>query len=414
MLNIGRYGCKAHSIDGYRAMVFGGWGDEVGAADTSAEILDTTNGQWKLAAPMPAGFAPGANPWTAKLKDGYFLVAGGFNVMKTGNLQSYIYSVSRDAWIRTGDFPVGSTIGSNFSQTDAIVLDDGRVLAAGGLTYGVGESTASVVFTPNYANLAANMAGEAVGTWDFTRDSRGQITRLSGPTEHHKLVKLKDGRVLLVVGYDHRFANQKWGWVYRDTPGVQAELFDPRKGTWAPLPNMPAIPGEDDQHNGVKGVRQQAAAALLSDGRVLISGGMSQPANSRGQPLLKQGYYERSSTILFDPVRFDAGAYPWSITGPMHVARESHAMGNLPGSAGVLAVWGWTYSEWTATAEVYDPAQGAWHFVTGLPALQDTDLAISLPNGCSAMMPGGRMLIIGGAWDAELELTSRHTYSYRP
>ena len=411
-LNIGRFGCKAHSIDGQRAVVFAGLGDESGPADSSAEIVDLTSGEWTVTAPMPAGFLPGANPWTAKLTDG-FLVAGGFNAVRTGSRESYIYSVSRDAWIRTGDLPVGATVGSNFGQVDAILLDDGRVLTAGGLAPGVLETNVSLVFTPNYANLSLGLSGAAVGTWDFTRDLDGRVTRLSGPTEHHKLIKLSDGRVLLIGGYDRRFLSNRWGAVYRDTPGVQAELFNPANGTWTALPNLPAITGEDDRHGGVHGVRQMAAIALLDDGRVLVSGGFSQPTNSKGQPLLKEGFYERASAILFDPALYDSGAYPWVITNPMRVARDSHVMARLPGSGGVIAVSGWTYEAWTASAEVYG-ANGTWRDVAGLPSIPGTDRSISLPWGCSAVMPSGDLLIAGGRADAETGNSSRRSYLYRP
>lgn len=411
-LNIGRFGCKAHSIDGQRAVVFAGVGDETGPADSSAEIVDLTSGEWTLTAPMPAGFLPGANPWTAKLAEG-FLVAGGFNAVGTGSLESYVYSVSRDAWIRTGDLPVGATVGSNFGQVDAIQLDDGRILTAGGLAARVFVTSASLVFTPNYANLSLGLSGAAAGTWDFTRDLDGRVTRLSGPTEHHRLIKLRDGRVLLIGGYDQRFLSNRWGAVYRDTPGVQAELFDPANGTWTPLPNLPAITGEDDRHGGVKGVRQMAAVALLDDGRVLVSGGFSQPTNSKGQPLLREGFYVRASAILFDPALYDRGAYPWVITNPMRVARDSHVMARLPGLGGVIAVSGWTYEAWTASAEVYGPT-GTWRNVAGLPSIPGTDQSISRPFGCSVVMPSGDLLIAGGQADAETGNTSRRSYLYRP
>jgi hypothetical protein len=411
-LNIGRFGCKAQSIDGQRAIVFAGQGDSPGPADSTAEIFNRTTGEWTLTAPMPAGFSPGPNPWTAKLQDG-FLVAGGFNAFRTGSRESYIYSVSRDTWIRTGDLPVGATVGSNFGQTDAIVLDDGRVLTAGGLAAVVGETNASLVFTPNYANLALGASGAAVGTWDFTRDLGGSITRLSGPTEHHKLIKLLDGRVLLIVGYDVRFLSNRFGSVFRDTPGVQAELFDPENGTWTPLPNLPAITGEDDRHNGVKGVRQQAAVALLEDGRVLVSGGFSQPANNKGQPLLKEVLYYRASAILFDPALYDIGAYPWVVTSPMRVARDSHVMARLPGSGGIISASGRTYGSWTASAEVYG-TNGTWRDVAGLPNVPGSDKSITGPLGCSALMPSGDLLIAGGTVDYESGMRSRRSYLYRP
>jgi hypothetical protein len=322
--------------------------------------------------------------------------------------------VSTNSWIQAGDLPEGSPVVSNFSQTDAVVLDDGRVLVATGLAIGVGEARVSVVFTPNYTNLGNGIPGPAAGVWDLTRDGQGNITRPNAASEHHKLIKLKDGRVLLIHGNDRKFDSVKYGSVYRDTHRVQAELFDPLSGIWTALPNLPAIPGEDDRHSGVQGVRQQAAVSLLNDGRVLVSGGMSSPADTRGKPLLKDIYYVRSSAILFDPTRFDAGANPWSITGPMRTTREAHVMGQLPGAAGTIAAWGWTRFEWTATAEIYDPAKGQWKAAASLPAIAGTDLAVSLPWGCSALMPSGELVIIGGAEDAELGGTSRRTYIFRP
>jgi hypothetical protein len=415
-LNIGRFSCKAHSIDGHRAIVLSGQGNEDGPADTSAEILDTDSGEWTLTAPMPVGFAPGEASWTAKLKNGYFLIAGGFNpLVETGDLSSYIYSSSSDSWIRTGDLPVGASLISNYTQADSVVLDDGRVLTASGAAVTAEFTNATTVFTPNYANLSNGMSGAAVGTWDFTRDTQGKVTTLNGASEHHKLIKLLDGRVLLIHGTDHRYVSGKPGTVFRDTWGVQAELFTPATGAWTALPNLPAIQGEDDRHNGVKGVRQQAGVALLSDGRVLVAGGYSQPADARGRPLLKEGFYVRSSSVLFDVAKFDAGANPWSITGSMNVARESHYMYTLQGPGGVIAASGWIgFPAATATVEIYDVTEQKWRVVTGLPTIDGTDVPISRPWGCSAMMPSGQLLIAGGHRDNELGGKSRRAYYYRP
>lgn len=413
-LTIGRIGCKAHDIDDGRAIVIAGWGDEIGPADSSAEILDTLTGQWTPTAPMPEGFAPGAIPWTAKLNDGYYLVTGGFNAfLETGDLRTYIYSVSSDSWIRAGDLPAGSTLVSNLGQANSVVLDDGRVLIASGLALGVGETNASLVFTPNYTNLGAGQSGEAAGTWDFTRNQTGQITSLNAGSEHHNLIKLGDGRVLIIHGNDRRFDFPNRDPVFRDTYGVQAELFDPGSGQWTALPNLPAVPGEDDRHRGTKGVRQLSAVALLDDGRVLVSGGFSQPADKNGKPLLKVGYYIRKSAVLFDAAKFDAGGNPWSITGPMHVERYSHSMSSLPGPRGVLSAWGWSTFDGTATSEIYDVQRQAWTLNAGLPVIEGTDIPISYPSGCSVIMPSGRLILTGGEWDNELGGSSRRTYYYQ-
>jgi hypothetical protein len=334
----------------------------------------------------------------------------------TGDLQSQVYSVASNRWIRVGDMPEGATLVSNLTQINGVVLDDGRVLTASGLAFGVEETNASLLFTPNYANLALGIAGEASGRWDFTRDTSGNVTRANGASEHHKLIKLRDGRVLLIHGNDHLYPNGRFGPLPGDTHGVQAELFDVRTGRWTALPDLPAITGEDDRHNGVKGVRQMAAAALLPDGRVLISGGFSLPVNDRGKPLLKPlPLYARSSAIVFDASQLDGGANPWSVTSPMAVARYAHVFSELPGNAGIISVGGWTApDEWTASVERYDPMTSTWRFMASMPAAPGTDLAISLPFYCDATMPGGELLVAGGAGDFETQLLSRRSYLYRP
>lgn len=413
-LNIGRYGCKAFAIDADRAIVLAGFGDRQGSADSSVELLDVTTGRWTMKASMPPGFVPGAIAWAAKLENEYFLVAGGLNALRTLDFASYVYSASTDRWIRTGDMPSGASLVSNFGQISAVVLNDGRVLVASGLGAPSGaETTASLLFTPDYDGLARGAVGAAAGTWDFTRDRAGRVTRMNGASEHHKLVKLRDGRVLVIHGNDRRYVfgvNE----FYRDTHGVQAELFDPKRGTWTKLPDLPAIPGEDDRHDGTKGVRQLAAASLLPDGRVLVSGGFSSPGDAKGRPVLKSILYVRSSSIVFDPARFDLGLDPWSITGSMAVARHSHSHGLLPGTRGTISVGGFTDDAWTARTEIYDPAAGTWKSGPSMPAAHDRDLPFSQPWGCTAVTPSGGILVAGGVIDVETGFVSRRTYLYRP
>lgn len=402
-LELGRAGCKAHALDGRRAIVVAGWGDTT-EVDASVELYDAATDRWTRGADMPDGFAPGAIPWTAALDDGYVLVVGGFNAfLQTGDLRSFLYDSRGDRWIATGQLPPTATLASNFGQTDMIVLDDGRALAASGLELGVGESRTSMVFVPDYDALEGGLTGEAAGRWQLTGP-------LHGGSEHHKLCALGDGRVLLVHGNDRAFFGTPWGDVYRDTHGVQAELFDPETDTWAIVGDLPAIPGEDD-HDGTRGVRQQATCETLLDGRVLVAGGTTSPADEDGVPVLDEVYRVRRSVVAFDPDRFDAGEDPWSIVGAMRVEREAARIGRLPGGD-VLVVGGWTQSAWTRSAERFDPATDAWHAAGALPGFDD--LAVSLPYACSAMLPGGRMLLTGGAWDLEREETSRRAYVYRP
>jgi hypothetical protein len=411
-LNVGRFGCKAHSIDGQRAIVIAGLGD-AGPAN-SAEILSISAGTWSTSAPMPLGFAPSWASWTAKLNYGYFLVAGGIGSFQAGDLRTFIYAVATDSWIQVGDLPQATTILSNLAQIEGIMLNDGRILIAGGIDIASNTSNASLVFRPSYANLVAGVTGDGAGHWDFTRDSSGNITHLNGASEHHELIKLNDGRALVIHGFDRRYVNGV-NTIYRDTHGVQAELFDPGTGVWSALPNLPAIPGEDDRHTGTKGIRQMAGAVVLADGRVLIAGGFSMPADDKGKPLLPKPYsYNRSSAILFNPQSYDAGAYPWTVTSPMSVARFSHVMSPVPGSTSVVAAGGWANDGGTDSVEIYDSHAKTWHVAASMPAFGNTDHAVSSPQGCSATMSDGSLLTAGGQSDLQTNKTSRRSFLYRP
>ena len=70
------------------------------------------------------------------------------------------------------------------------------------------------------------------------------------------------------------------------TPVAGAELYDPRLGTWTPTAAMSTA-------------RSQHAVTLLSDGRVLVSGGMT------------------ASSILASAEIYNPALGTWSMTGSM-------------------------------------------------------------------------------------------------
>lgn len=114
-------------------------------------------------------------------------------------------------------------------------------------------------------------------------------------------------------------------------------------------------------------------ASLMTDGRVLVTGGCA------GAGCLQ---VQRSSE-LYDPVRNRFGA-----TGSMFEARVSHTATVLPDGR-VLVTGGWTGLAATASTELYDPLTG--RFASG------PDMSVPRMDGTATLLDTGEVLIAGGA-----------------
>jgi hypothetical protein len=121
------------------------------------------------------------------------------------------------------------------------------------------------------------------------------------------------------------------------------------------------------------GARTGAAAVLLGDGRVLMTGGTGVDATGAAGAL--------SGVELF----VNGGGF--GAAAPMHVARSGHAAVRLRDGR-VLVAGGTTADGETASAEIYDPGQNTW---TPVGALADAR------SGHTASLLGdGRVVIAGG------------------
>ena len=118
----------------------------------------------------------------------------------------------------------------------------------------------------------------------------------------HQVVKLLDGRILVVGGYTRDYLDPE-----RETLKM-CEIYDEITGKWSIADSM-------------KAKRSSHSATLLKDGRVLVAGGGISP-----NPL--------ASCEIYDP-----SINKWSVTAPMNIAREHHNAVLLP-SGKVLVIGG--------------------------------------------------------------------------
>ena len=170
---------------------------------------------------------------------------------------------------RTGDFPaVTGDLGERYVDTAAVLLD-GRVLVSGRYESSGRQDTWALVYDP------------VADRWSET-GREPEYRHLATATT------LLDGRVLIIGG---------WG---SDADGAQAlpsvgQLYDPATGVFRPTNGELATP------------RYDHAATLLTDGRVLITGGSSTDTNGTETKIVL-GRDLRSRDRHLHPGGFDEGA----------------------------------------------------------------------------------------------------------
>jgi len=198
-------------------------------------LYNPAAGTWSNTRPAAS---VGYDETSTLLPDGNVLVTGfGF-----GTVAAEVYHPATATWTSTG--PLAAT---HFFAT-ATLLQNGTVLLAGGGT------------------AAAELYDPATNDWTATGP-------LNTARQGAVAALLHDGDVLVAGGVPPGGGNAL----------TSAELYDPAAGTWSYTP-QPMFVG-----------RIGAAATLLPDGRVLVTGGCT--AGCSGQPGL-------SSTEIYNPGQF--------------------------------------------------------------------------------------------------------------
>ena len=286
------------------------WGG-AGHLPRIAEVYDPSVGVWTSV----GRFRQQAFHTSVLLADGAVLIMGGWLEQWNAARVAEIYDPSTVEWFKAG------RMGQLRAEHAAVVLQDGRVLVAGGVG-GAGEKLALA---------SAELFDPQTDTWSPTGSmARGR----SLPTA----TLLADGRVLVLGG--------------RDGEGnalSSAEVYDPSTHTWSIVADMADS-------------RMFHTATLLNDGRVLVTGGGAQRAVMLEfvdvfdpRVGIREGGNILASVEIFDPA---TGS--WSPAADMSEARKAHTATLLPDGR-VLVAGGTTGAgESTASVELYDPVADTW------------------------------------------------------
>jgi WD40 repeat protein len=287
-------GFTATLLQNGQVLVAGGVEAGVNMTVTSgAELYNPATGQWAATGSMTTART---GHTATLLPSGQVLVAGGEGSCVNGSCpilaSAELYNPATGTWT-----PTGSMTTARYGHS-ATLLQNGQVLVAGG------------------PGSSAELYHPATGTWTATGS-------LNFPRYDTPAWLLPNGQVLVVCGIND--------------PGVPqcvAELYTPATGTWA----------QDGQAS--QSAARNFAVALLSTGKVLISGG-------------ENGTYPSKETLTAAAVLFDPATGTSTLTGSMTIPREFHTLTPLPNGQ-VLAAGGETQNNkgtfsTTASAELYTP-----------------------------------------------------------
>jgi GH25 family lysozyme M1 (1,4-beta-N-acetylmuramidase) len=269
-------------------------------------------------------------------------------------------------------FSTGSPMIAARTEHTATLLPNGKVLVAGGTDY-----------TNTLAS--AELYDPITGAWTATGS-------MNTARDFHTATLLPNGKVLVAGGYD------------TNGPSLTtAELYDPAIGTWrytAPpinfhtlhtatlladgrvlialgFPSPPEIYNPTNETWTLAGTpkfaRQDHTATLLPNGKVLVAGGDI-----------------AEETLVPAAELFDPATLTWTTNGAgvLNFPRYVHTATLLPNGE-VLIAGGANFTNYLASAELYNPTNGTWSVVTNMMSSgRGYATATLLPNGTVLVAEG--------------------------
>lgn len=338
-MGAGRQIHTATTLADGRVLVTGGFDNKDGAL-VSAVVYDPTTNAFS---PTNSMAAPRGWHTATRLSDGRVLVAGGGPASWVSGHAPFLASAelfdpTTAAFGGTGAMTIPRT-----GHTSTL-LADGRVLVAGGTD------------ADNHGLASAELYDPTTGTFKPTGSMATART-------FHTATLLADGRVLITGG-------EPAAWSSSGPFTASAEIYDPHTGKFTATGSMTVG-------------RELHAATLLDDGRVLITGGVT-----NGSPAASL-----ASAELYDPT-----TAKFKPTGSMTSAR-AYQTATLLDDGRVLVAGGLedgrAYADnpqFLASAELYDPATGVF---SASGSMVDPRVA----HGAN-LLADGRVLITAGAVDS--------------
>ena len=335
----------------------------------TAEVYDPSSGMF---IPTPGTMVVAASSSKSiLLNNGKVLIAGGFISGGAGTTVAELYDPSTGMFTQTG--PMGNPRSQFFTAT---LLQNGTVLFAGG------------------GNATVTATAEV---YDPTSQQFSPTGSLSLPLEGHSATLLGNGQVLIAGGgstNSYPTAAQLYDPVagaFKPTGGMQERRFNPfatllANGTVAvaggsftePLSSIeiydPAAGTFSSKSTYMNAGRTGNTLTKLADGRFLFVGGLDDNNN----PIL--------NAEIFDPA-----TNKFTLTGALAAGRYWHTA-TLLGDGTVLVVGGLSdYQRTTivSTAEIYNPVSGAFGLAPSNPI-------IARVNQTATMLPNGKVFIAGG------------------
>jgi hypothetical protein len=256
-----------------------------------------------------------------------------------GIAMAELYNPVTGAFSTTGSLNTG-----RYGQT-ATLLNNGRVLIAGGQ-----NSTSGVL-------ASAELYDPVTGTFSVS----GSMSCACG----RQPTLLPNGKVLFAGGFNGTSAVSS------------AELYDPTTGTFSPTGNLNVA-------------RAGASSTLLANGKVLVAGGVFYT----GTPPFSLVAHYLASAELYDPA---TGTF--TLTRSLHTARGGQSVTVL-GNGNVLLAAGQNDGAnggYLASAELYNPATGKFTVPGSLNTLRILHTAHLLASGQVLIVAGNHFGSIASA-----------------
>jgi hypothetical protein len=318
-----------------------------GGTDAMTSPAVAATGQWESAAALPAPASwYGQSEGAVLLENGKVLAAGGADGSSAALAKAALFDPESDppAWTATAPMHVARRLHA------MTLLDDGRVLVTGG-------TSGATPLSPGLPS--AEIYDPEDGSWT-------SVAPMLEPRRGHTAVLLPNKQVLVAGGT-----------AVRSTDSLKAlqtaELYDPEANTWTATGAM------SDARSG-------HTAVVLNGGRVLVAGG-SAPISRTGEAALAFCEIYTQSTGKWTPAA--------SLLQP----RSRHQAVALSGTT-VLVVGGSTpgtpgdgtfdpFSQ--LTSELFDVGSGLWTAMPSRPGGRGFHRAVALG--------AGKVLVIGGTAD---------------